>query len=88
MDSRTDTEGAGGRADKAGTRSERRTAGAGRVRRGFLPIVTNWFDRLFISVVIWVALSLLWMRFVEHAIPLWVCNVLALALAALIVTRG
>ena len=27
-------------------------------RQGFLPIETNWFDRLFISVVIWVALSL------------------------------
>jgi len=25
---------------------------------GFLPIETNWFDRLFIPVVIWVALSL------------------------------
>ena len=28
-------------------------------RPGFLPIETNWFDRLFISVVLWVALSLL-----------------------------
>ncbi|MFT6878543.1 MAG: putative small integral membrane protein [Granulosicoccus sp.] len=32
---------------------------------GFLPIETNWFDRLFISVVIWVALSLFWLKFAE-----------------------
>jgi len=29
---------------------------------GFLPIETNWFDRFFISVVLWVALSLFWFR--------------------------
>ena len=56
---------------------------------GFLPIQTNWFDRLFISVVIWVALSLLWFRFIEPLGPsIWICNAIAAALAALIVTRG
>ena len=34
-------------------------------RRGFLPIPTNTFDRVFISVIIFIAISLLWMRFVE-----------------------
>tara|TARA_B100001109_G_C18779061_1_gene434501 strand:- start:302 stop:487 length:186 start_codon:yes stop_codon:yes gene_type:complete len=34
--------------------------------RGFLPIKTNWFDRLFIGVISFVALQLIWMRFVEQ----------------------
>ena len=34
-------------------------------RKGFLPIKTNTFDRVFISVVIFVAVHLLWMRFIE-----------------------
>ena len=58
-------------------------------KRGFLPIETNGFDRLFISVVIWVALSLLWFRFIEPLGPsIWISNVIALALAALIITKG
>ncbi|MCP8895879.1 DUF2160 domain-containing protein [Shinella daejeonensis] len=57
-------------------------------RRGFLPIVTNWFDRLFIGIYLFVALELLWMRFLEQSIPLAVCHVLAIALAALIVWKG
>lgn len=58
-------------------------------KSGFLPIETNWFDRLFISVVIWVALSLFWFRFVEPLGPsIWISNVIALALATLIITKG
>jgi predicted small integral membrane protein len=57
-------------------------------RRGFLPIRTNWFDRLFISIYIGVALELLWMRFLEQALPLWICHVLVIALGALIIRRG
>ncbi len=34
--------------------------------RGFLPIKTNWFDRLFIGTISFVALQLLWMRFIEQ----------------------
>lgn len=56
---------------------------------GFLPIETNWFDRIFISVVIWVALSLFWFRFMEPAgLSISISNVIALALAVLIVTKG
>lgn len=56
---------------------------------GFLPIETNWFDRLFISVVIWVALSLFWFRFVEPlGASIWISNAIALALAALIIRKG
>ncbi|QHQ35115.1 DUF2160 family membrane protein [Algicella marina] len=58
-------------------------------KNGFLPIETNWFDRLFISVVIWVAMSLFWFRFMEPmGLSIWISNVIALALAALIVTKG
>lgn len=57
-------------------------------RVGFLPIVTNWFDRVFVAIYLFVALELLWMRFLEQSIPLMVCHVLAVALGALIVWRG
>lgn len=58
-------------------------------RHGFLPIETNWFDRLFISVVIWVALSLVWLRFIEPLGPsIWISNVIALAIAVLVISRG
>ncbi|MDG3577779.1 DUF2160 family membrane protein [Rhizobium sp. YJ-22] len=57
-------------------------------KHGFLPIVTNWFDRLFIGIYLFVALELLWMRFLEQSIPLTVCHVLAIALGALIVWKG
>lgn len=56
---------------------------------GFLPIQTNWFDRLFISVVIWVALSMFWFRFIEPlGLSIWISNVIAIALAVLIVRKG
>lgn len=58
-------------------------------KTGFLPIETNWFDRIFISVVIWVALSLFWFRFLEPAgLSIWICTCLSLVLAAIIVTKG
>lgn len=58
-------------------------------QNGFLPIETNWFDRLFVSVVIWVALSLFWFRFIEPlGLSIWISNVIALALAIFIVRKG
>lgn len=57
-------------------------------RQGFLPITTNTFDRFFISVVCFVAVHLLWMRFVETFLPLWVATLLTLVLAAVIVRWG
>jgi len=69
---------------------EEAQAAANRVaRRGFLPIQTNWFDRLFIAIYIGVALELLWMRFLEPGgIPLWICHILVLALAVVIIRKG
>lgn len=58
-------------------------------KSGFLPIETNWFDRLFISVVIWVAISLFWFRFIEPLGPsIWLSNAIALGLAVWIVRKG
>ena len=33
--------------------------------KGFLPIKTNWVDRLFIGTISFVAIQLFWMRFIE-----------------------
>ncbi|MEL6464162.1 MAG: DUF2160 family membrane protein [Pseudomonadota bacterium] len=56
---------------------------------GFLPIETNWFDRFFISVVIWIAMSLFWFRFFEPlGASIWISNIIALALAVVIIRKG
>lgn len=55
---------------------------------GFLPISTNTFDRIFIGAVIFVALHLLWMRFIEVYIPLYVATILSVLIGAMIVARG
>lgn len=58
-------------------------------RHGFLPIQTNWFDRLFISIYIAVAMELLWMRFLEpNGLPLWICHILVIAIGVVTVRRG
>ncbi len=57
-------------------------------RRGFLPIETNAFDRVFIAVLAFVAINLFWMRFVESVLPLNIAIVLSLILGAIIVARG
>ncbi|MBE2237745.1 MAG: hypothetical protein IAE81_08150 [Caldilineaceae bacterium] len=57
-------------------------------RRGFLPIETNTFDRYFISVILWIGISFLWMRFLEQFLPLWVSTVLCLILAIVIIRKG
>lgn len=67
---------------------EAQAAQAAPARRGFLPIATNWFDRLFITIYIGVAMELFWMRFLEQALPLWICHILVLALGVIIIRRG
>lgn len=61
-------------------------------RRGFLPIETNTFDRVFISVILFVAINLLWMRFVEPhlALPnnLLIAVAISVALGVYIVRKG
>lgn len=59
------------------------------VKPGFLPIETNWFDRLFISIVLWVALSLFWLRFLEPmGLSIWAVPVISVILAAYIIRKG
>ena len=57
-------------------------------RDGFLPIRTNAFDRGFISVVILIFVHLLWMRFLEATLPLWIATVLCLLLSIFIIRKG
>ena len=57
-------------------------------RDGFLPIKTNLFDRVFISVVAFVAIELFWMRFLENVLPLWIATVASVVLAQWIVRKG
>jgi predicted small integral membrane protein len=59
-----------------------------RARRGFLPIETNAFDRVFIGTVVFIAIHLLWMRFLEAALPLYVATALSVIIGWLIVRRG
>ena len=58
-------------------------------RRGFLPIETNAFDRVFISVVAFVALHLLWMRLLEPlGLSLYIATAVSIVLGYLIIRRG
>ena len=57
-------------------------------RQGFLPFETNAFDRVFISVMTGIFAFLLYFRFLEPSIPLWVPVVIWFAWLALVVRRG
>ena len=57
-------------------------------RRGFLPIETNAFDRVFIGVITFVAIHLLWMRFLEADLSLYVATALSVVVGAIIVRWG
>lgn len=57
-------------------------------RQGFLPIETNWFDRFFISLVLYVAIHLIWMRFIEAYLPLNIATIGSILLAILIIWKG
>lgn len=58
-------------------------------REGFLPITTNAFDRGFIGVVVFVAIHLLWMRFIEPlGLSLYFATAISIVLGIFIVKRG
>ncbi len=57
-------------------------------RKGFLPMQTNGFDRGFISVVLYIAIHLLWMRFLEANLPLSIATVGSILLAVMIIWKG
>ena len=56
--------------------------------RGFLPIDTNAFDRLFVGVVGHVALNLLWMRLLEAYLPLWIATLLGIVWIVVVIRWG
>ena len=55
---------------------------------GFLPFYTNTFDRFFISAVILIGIHLLWLRFLEATLPIFVATVISLAVGYYVVRRG
>ncbi|MCP4384500.1 MAG: DUF2160 domain-containing protein [Hyphomicrobiales bacterium] len=58
-------------------------------RRGFLPIETNAFDRGFIAVVVFIAINLLWMRFLEPlGLSLYIASAISIVLGWFIIRRG
>lgn len=58
-------------------------------RNGFLPMKTNLFDRIFIGVVFLVALSLIWMRFLEpRGFSLWISTAISVIVAIIIARKG
>ena len=59
-----------------------------RAREGFLPFHTNAFDRVFIGFVILIGIHLLWLRFMEPALPIEVATVISLLIGFFVVRRG
>ncbi len=55
---------------------------------GFLPFYTNAFDRVFIAAVILIAIHLLWLRFMEPALPIELATVISLVIGFFVVRRG
>jgi predicted small integral membrane protein len=59
------------------------------VRNGFLPMKTNLFDRIFIGVVFLIALSLIWMRFLEpKGFSLWISTGISLIVGIIVARKG
>ena len=56
--------------------------------KGFLPIETNWFDRLFIGVISFIAIQLFWMRFIESFLSINFSITLGIVLAFYIIRKG
>lgn len=57
-------------------------------RQGWLPIETNAFDRVFISIVLFIAINLFWMRFLEEHLSLYFASALAVVIGYLVVRFG
>ncbi|ADA67030.1 conserved hypothetical protein [Thermotoga petrophila RKU-10] len=47
----------------------------------------NLFDRIFISVVIFVAVHLLWMRFFEQHFPLYIATIISFLIGIFIIVK-
>ena len=56
--------------------------------KGFLPIKTNWFDRLFIGTISFVAIQLIWMRFIENFASINIAIVLGVFWIIYVIWKG
>ena len=56
--------------------------------KGLLPIKTNWFDRLFIGVISFIAIQLVWMRFIESFLSINFSITLGIVLLIYIIWKG
>ncbi len=57
-------------------------------RRGFLPFETNPWGRIFVSILLTIAIHLLWMRFLEAEISLTFATILTTIMTVVIFVRG
>ena len=57
-------------------------------KKGFIPIDTNLFDRLFIGVISFVALQLLWMRFLENILSINIAIGIGIAWIIFVIWKG
>ena len=57
-------------------------------KNGFLPIKTNWFDRLFIGIISFIAIQLFWMRFIEGFLSINFSITLGILLLIYIIWKG
>jgi len=55
-------------------------------RRGFLPWTTTWGDRFFVSLLVFFLISLLWLRFIVPALPMY-CAVILGAIAGFVIIK-
>ena len=56
--------------------------------KGFLPIKTNWFDRLFIGTISFVAIQLFWMRFIETYVSINIAIVIGIFWIIYVIWKG
>lgn len=55
---------------------------------GFLPFETDRGDRVFVSVITGIAVHLLWLRFLEQGLPIWVATILSVIIGIIIFKKG
>jgi predicted small integral membrane protein len=55
---------------------------------GFLPFETDRGDRVFVSVITGIAIHLLWLRFLEKGLPIWVATILSVIIGIIIFKKG
>lgn len=58
---------------------------------GFLEKIglrTSLGDRIFFGMVLLILLHLLWMRFLEKYVPLWICLIISVSLLVVIAKYG